>query len=473
MASNSLAKCLEKLKSDGASELLQNSFSRLYSSLSESSPGLILEKDIKPVSELADIENLKDCTGIGREALEKTVVLKLNGGLGTSMGLDRAKSLLPVKDGLSFLEVIAKQILSLRAESGCEVPLVLMNSFRTEQDSLDMIAQVEGFDSEESNVRLSFLQNRIPKISADNLGPVSFPENSELEWCPPGHGDLYTALLQTGLLEALRAKGFRYLFVSNADNLGASLDLNLLGYFVESSAGFMMEVADRTESDKKGGHLAYAADSGKLILREVAQCAKEDISNFLDIKKHRYFNTNSLWIDLEAFTKKTEEHKGVFPLPVIRNSKNVDPADKSSEKVIQLETAMGSAIEVFDKAIAVRVPRSRFLPVKKTSDLLVIQSDIFQLDASSNMVQSSSCQRLPLVVLDEEYFKTVDKFQLRFPKGVPSMINCQTLEVQGDITFGEGVICHGHVALTNNKGEPGLIPDGSTLNSDFKAYSKI
>ncbi len=473
MASDSLAKCLEKLKSDGASELLQNSFSRLYSSLSESSPGLIQEQDIKPVRELADIENLKDCSNTGREALKKTVVLKLNGGLGTSMGLDRAKSLLPVKDGLCFLEIIAKQILTLRADSGCQVPLVLMNSFRTEQDSLEMIAQVEGFNSEKSNVRLSFLQNRIPKISSKTFGPVSSPENSELEWCPPGHGDLYTALLETGLLEDLRGKDFRYLFVSNADNLGASLDLNLLGYFVESGSDFMMEVADRTESDKKGGHLAYASDSGKLILREVAQCANEDISNFQNIQKHKYFNTNSLWIDLEAFAAKAEEHSGVFPLPVIRNSKHVDPADKSTEKVVQLETAMGSAIEVFDKAIAIRVPRSRFLPVKKTNDLLVIQSDIFHLDGSHNMVRNSSCRQLPVVALDEEFFKTVDNFQLRFPKGVPSMISCQSLEVQGDITFGADVICQGHVALSNVQGNPSFIPDGSTLGSDFKAYTKV
>jgi len=470
MSTESLKSCLTKLEQDGASDLLQRAFTRLYSILERPSPGLIGEDQIKPVSRLNDIEALGDFSQQGKSALDKTVVLKLNGGLGTGMGLDKAKSLLTVKDGLSFLEIIAKQVVGLREKSGSSVPLILMNSFRTEEDSINLIEKVAGFRSGQSEISLSFLQNRIPKVKAHDLSAARFPENSELEWCPPGHGDIYTALIQTGLLEELIAQKYRYLFVSNADNLGASLDLNLLGYFAQSDSDFMMEVADRTESDKKGGHLALTADSGKLLLREVAQCPEEDLSSFQDISRHKFFNTNSLWLDLEALAAKAKEHHGVFPLPVIRNEKNINPADPDSEKVIQLETAMGSAIEIFEKASAIRVPRSRFLPVKKTNDLLVVQSDVYQLNESHQMVKNPSCASEPIVELDPEYFKTIEMFQSRFPEGVPSMVSCEKLKVRGDVTFGANVTCSGVVTLSCDEGSC-EVPAGSEIDAGYSLSS--
>ena len=127
-----------------------------------------------------------------------------------------------------------------------------------------------------------------------------------------------------------------------------------------------MEVADRTAADRKGGHLAQRLSDGRLVLRESAQCPDADMDAFQDIERHRYFNTNNLWIHLPSLRECLAEHDGVMGLPMIRNSKTLDPRDASSPKVYQLETAMGAAIAAFESAGALRVPRS---PVRAGQDV--------------------------------------------------------------------------------------------------------
>ena len=100
------------------------------------------------------------------------------------------------------------------------------------------------------------------------------------------------------MLDTLLANGYEVAFVSNADNLGAELDPLPLGYFVSERLPFLMEVADRTAADRKGGHLARRKSDGRLALRESAQCPDEDTDAFQDVDRHRYFNTNNLWINL-------------------------------------------------------------------------------------------------------------------------------------------------------------------------------
>src|SRR5205085_6939110 len=85
------------------------------------------------VTEVPDLSELRDPDPAD---VDRAVVVKLNGGLGTSMGMTAAKALLEVKDGLSFLDVIARQVLHLREATGARLPLVLMNSFYTRADSL-------------------------------------------------------------------------------------------------------------------------------------------------------------------------------------------------------------------------------------------------------------------------------------------------------------------------------------------------
>ena len=185
--------------------------------------------------------------------VQQTVVLKLNGGLGTSMGLDKAKSLLEVKNGNTFLDLTAKQVISMRQTFKQGVKFMLMNSFNTSKDTLDFLTKYPVLSTDPS---LELLQNKVPKVDKSNMKPAEWPLNRHLEWCPPGHGDLYTALYGSGKLDQLLSNGIKYMFVSNSDNLGATLDIDLLTYFASNNVPFLMECCARTEADKKGGHLA-------------------------------------------------------------------------------------------------------------------------------------------------------------------------------------------------------------------------
>lgn len=425
-----------RLVSDSAPELLIESFQRQFQHLCRGQTGLVSRSDLADIGPLPDLSALKD-DGHGLAA--KAVVIKLNGGLGTSMGLERAKSLLPVKNGMSFLEIIARQILHLRRVHRIPLPLLLMNSFSTEDDSLEELRKLPELSSQP--IPLSFLQNRVPKLRADDYSPVEWPADPEKQWCPPGHGDLYIALKTSGALDRLLDGGFEYAFVSNADNLGATLDLRILAEMDRKKIPFLMEVTDRTEADKKGGHLARRKD-GTLLLREIAMCPESELEDFQDIGRHPYFNTNNLWMNLRALADRRE-----IDLPIIINKKTVDPRDPSSTPVIQLETAMGSAIGVFENAAALRVPRIRFAPVKTTDDLLALWSDAYELTPEWHVKLDARRARPPVIRLDSRHYRLIDDFQKRFECGAPSLIACDSLSVKGDIQFGPGVVIQGAVAL--------------------------
>ncbi len=432
----------ERMAAERLPEIVIRSFGHYYGQLAAGETGLIAEREIRPVESLPDLEQLPaDLAEVGRAALPKTVLLKLNGGLGTGMGLERAKTLLMVREGLTFLDIIARQAIH------AGVPLVLMNSFNTHDDSLAALAR---YPELHRDIPLDFLQHKVPKVVQEDLTPARWPADPELEWCPPGHGDIYAALVTSGMLETLLGHGYETIFVANADNLGAELDLKLLGYFVHQRLPFLMEAADRTGADRKGGHLARRTGDGRLVLRESAQCPEEDSDAFQDIERHRYFNTNNLWINLPALDALLRQRDGLLHLPMIRNSKTVDPRDPDSPKVYQLETAMGSAIAAFEGAGALRVPRTRFSPVKNCDDLLAVRSDAYVLTPDWQVtVHPDRTEGVPVIRLDPRFYKMIDQMEARFPDGPPSLIDCARLTVQGDVLFGPGVVCRGAVEVTN------------------------
>ena len=449
------AESVEKMKAEGLPQAAIDTFTHYYDRLEAGETGLLREPEIEPLADVADAADLVE--DASPEVLDQAVVIKLNGGLGTSMGMTRAKSLLEVTDGLSFLDLIARQVLDLRERSGARLPLVLMNSFATREDSLAALERHEGLASD---VPADFVQNKEPKIRVDDLRPVEWPADPALEWCPPGHGDLYTALATSGMLDELLERGYRYAFVSNSDNLGATFEPRILAWFASQELPFLSEVCDRTEADKKGGHIAKLRDGGGLVLRETAQTAEEDVEAFQDVDRHPYFNCNNLWMDLRAVRSVLTERDGVMGLPMIVNRKTVDPGDKSSPEVFQLETAMGAAIAVFDGAQALRVPRERFVPVKTTNDLLVLRSDAYVVAGDARVALAPEREgRIPLVSLDDEHFKLVRDFDAHLPAGPPSLVACDRLVVQGDVTFGEGVVCRGTVEIEG----PAELEDGAVL----------
>jgi UTP--glucose-1-phosphate uridylyltransferase len=448
-----------KMRAEGLPPVAIDTFRRYWEQLRSGATGLVPEAEIEPVADLPDARALGDHGAAGRAALDATVVVKLNGGLGTSMGMSRAKSLLPVKGDRCFLDIVAEQVLALRAESGARLPLVLMNSFRTRDDSLARLARHPGLAAD---LPADFLQHKVPRLRVEDAQPVEWPADPEAEWCPPGHGDLYTALVTSGMLDRMREAGYRWAFVSNADNLGAVLDPNVLGWVASEDVPFLMEVARRTEADRKGGHLARRPGGG-LLLRESAQCPEADAAAFQDVSRHRFFNTNTLWLDLDALHRALEARDRVLGLPMIRNEKHVVPGDPDTPRVYQLETAMGAAISVFDGARALHVPRTRFAPVKTTDDLLVVRSDAYELSPRGELLPAVAPDALPVVELDPRHFKLVDDFDAHFPKGPPSLCACRRLRVRGDVYFGAGVVVEGDVEVAAGGDARREIADGTRL----------
>ncbi len=447
-------------------QLCTDVFLSQYEKMAAGEQSVIRENTIQSVSIVDDLETLPDFSEKGASVLDQALMLKLNGGLGTGMGLEKAKSLLVAKEGLSFLEIIIKQVLSQRKNFESDLPLVFMNSFSTETDTLEVLNQFPELLNGQKGIPLTFLQNKVPKLLASTLEPVEWPTDPSKVWCPPGHGDIYTALQTSGILDQLLSAGIKYAFISNSDNLGASMDLSVLGYFAEQNASFMMEVADRTEADRKGGHLAQFAD-GRLMLRESAQCHKNDEASFQDISKHKYFNTNNLWIRLDRLKQQLTANKGMLDLPLIQNTKTVDPRESSSPKVIQLETAMGAAISNFNDSIALRIPKTRFAPIKTTNELLGLWSNAFVLDENNLVIKNPARTIGHIVVnLDDAYFKKIDDLQARFSEGAPDLLACEKLTISGDVKFGADVKVIGNVSITNDSNQQLTIVSGSVLEDD-------
>jgi UTP--glucose-1-phosphate uridylyltransferase len=450
-----------KLNEEGLPSVVIDTFSHYYRKLVTGETGLIYDRDISAVApeEIESAENLVPYKAAGKKAFEKSVRITLNGGLGTSMGLTGAKSLLKVKDDKSFLDIIVQQT------RGIGVKLALMNSFNTHRDTLAALEKIDPHHQP-----LTFLQHKFPKILKNNLRPASWPKNPELEWNPPGHGDVYTALYTSGMLHRLLDEGVLYAFISNSDNLGANMDAALLGYFSENSFPFMMEVAEKTVTDVKGGHLARLAN-GRLVLREIAQCPPAERDACMDIERYCFFNTNNIWINLKILAELIEREKAIY-LPMILNPKTLDPRDKTSPEVYQIETAMGAAISLFDGAAAVRVPRSRFFPVKMCSDLLAVRSDCFAFASNGNLVVNPERQKKghpdTLVVdLDPKYYGKIDLFDARFKSGIPSLVNCETLKIEGDVRFERDVTITGRVLIKNSRASQAVVEKDTVIEKDL------
>ena len=404
-----------------------------------------------PKGSIVDYDRLEvpDYAG-SKELLEKLAVCKLNGGLGTSMGCVGPKSTIEVKDGKSFLDLIVAQIQALNEEFDVKVPLILMNSFNTDRDTKRVVRKY----SEDLDIH-TFRQNKFPRLRRDSLLPVSTVSDKIETSYPPGHGDLFSSIMQSGILDRLVRQGKRYLFIANADNLGASVDLRILHLLASSGAPFVMEVTDKTRADVKGGTLVRTKDSS-LRLLEIVQVPEEYQEEFKSVKKFKIFNTNNVWLDLVELEKKLRD--GTLRLDLIVNKKTVDQIP-----VIQLETAIGSGINSFDDSLAVKVPRIRFLPVKKTNDLLLVQSNLF---IERNGILEKNPERqfdgLPLIRLGR-CFETVEEYQKRF-RTIPDILELDLLTVVGNVFFERHTTLKGNVILVCD-GEELHIPENAVLEN--------
>jgi UTP--glucose-1-phosphate uridylyltransferase len=404
------------------------------------------DKFLVPRASLKDPDNM----AIQRD-LAKVAVCKLNGGLGTSMGCESPKSTLIVREDKSFLDLIVDQLCAVEKEFGVQVPLILMNSFYTHAETEKVIEKYR--DRLKIN---SFQQNKFPRLLEDTRQPLSEEEFGRDVWYPPGHGDFYSCILDKGLLDSLLKEGKEVLFVANADNLGAVIDPGILHHILENDIPFLIEMTPKTPADVKGGTIYQEGDRVKLL--EIASVPEEHKEEFCSQRKFKVFNTNNIWINLRHLREYLE--KGPLDLTVIVNRKTI-----AGKNIIQLETAIGSAVECFPGAVGLTVQRDRFMPVKKTDDLLLVQSDLFVLDKgrlSRNPDRKQTA--LPSVQLGEK-FADLKGFQKRISH-VPGMLDLDSLKVEGDVRFGKGVQLKGYIKLMALTDKPLLIPDGATLENE-------
>ncbi len=378
---------------------------------------------------------------ITKEIVKKIAIIKLNGGLGTSMGLNKAKTLLKIKENYTFLDIILKQIRFLRKQTEVDVPLIFMNSYNTSYDTLNY-SDVK-FINHQNGFPVEFIQNRVPRIRQDNLEPFG-DGNSPKDWCPPGHGDIFLSLKISGILDLLLQKGIEYIFISNGDNLGAIFEPSIMAYLIDQKLDFISEVTLKTPADVKGGILYRDKINNRIKLLETAQVAPENKKDFEDTTRFKDFNINNIWVNLNSLKNTLDRNE--LDLSLIVNPKWVD-----NIPVFQLETAMGSAIGSFIKTKVIRVPRNRFAPVKKCNDLLVKKSDVFILDEKFALIPSKELKAEPIVSLSSEY-DDIQKFEELFIN-IPSLKECSEIKIKGQFQFDIPVKIRNNVTLNNPSNE--------------------
>jgi UTP--glucose-1-phosphate uridylyltransferase len=438
---------------------MDNFFSLFRRYLNDRAKGTVIDWNrIAPPKEDQVVEYSSLPNSEAVEYLNKLAVVKLNGGLGTSMGCVGPKSVIEVRDGMSFLDLSVRQIEYLNRTYDVNVPFVLMNSFNTDSDTANIIKKYEGHNID----IMTFNQSRYPRVIKDSLLPAPKSADSQIsDWYPPGHGDVFESLYNSGILDKLIERGIEIIFLSNADNLGAVVDLRILQHMVDTKAEYIMELTDKTKADVKGGTIIDYEGSVRLL--EIAQVPKEHVNEFKSIKKFKYFNTNNIWMNLRAVKRVVENNE--LNMEIIPNEKSI-PADKKGEadlRVLQLETAVGAAIKHFRNAHGVNVPRRRFLPVKTCSDLMLVKSNLYTLQHGQLVIDPNRFGPAPLIKLGSDY-KKVSKFQERIPS-IPNIVELDHLTITGAVNVGRGVTLKGTVIIVASEGSTIDIPPGSILEN--------
>ncbi|MBT3515697.1 MAG: UTP--glucose-1-phosphate uridylyltransferase [Flavobacteriaceae bacterium] len=382
-------------------------------------------------------------------SLAQLAVCKLNGGLGTTMNCRGPKSAIIVREKKTFINILVEQISELNKKYKADVPLYFMNSFNTHDATERIISRVKG-----TTRILSFCQHSYPRLLADESGFLDLQKKSADAWYPPGHGDLFSCILENGYLDSLIKEGRECLFISNADNLGAVIDLKILDYMINEDIPFLMEVTSKTTADMKGGVLCQGKD--RIQLLEIANVPPEHVAEFCGNKKFKFFNTNNIWINLIHLKRMLKE--GPLDLDLVINRKQVKKQD-----ILQLETTVGSALNLFPGSVGMNVPRSRFLPVKKTSDLLLVQSNLFDLDRGilkrDSAINDSNLPRINL----KDPFNDLKEYQRRVPVP-PDIAELSSLELEGQVQFNGNVTLKGNVRLISHKKKI-RIPKGAVLEN--------
>ncbi|XP_054815270.1 UTP--glucose-1-phosphate uridylyltransferase-like isoform X2 [Prosopis cineraria] len=383
--------------------------------------------DITLVSE--DIEETK-------KLLDKLVVVKLNAGLGTKMmGLDIPKSTVNVSDGLTFLDLIINQIETLNSKYECGVPLVLLNTSDIHDNTLKIL---EKYSTSSINIQ-AFKQDQGSEVilSGDHLGKG--------EVCPFENGGAFLSLAESGTLDLLLTQGKEYILVINSDNVATVIDPSILNYLLNNKIDCCIEVTQGHSSD-------FHSQLRNFKLQEIARNPDKQMKD-----QFKLIDTTNMWVNLRAIKRLVDTDKLKY------NNQSVSKENDIDQSLLQ-KTAAGSTIQFFERAIGVSVPESRYLPLNTTTDLLLIQSDLY---TSKEGVLTRNPNRAdpidPEIHLGPEFEKVGD-FQSRF-KSIPSIVGLDSLTVTGDVWFGDNITLKGVVTIAAKPGMKLEIPEGVVIEN--------
>ncbi|XVF56735.1 hypothetical protein PTKIN_Ptkin06aG0144200 [Pterospermum kingtungense] len=357
-----------------------------------------------------------------KQLLDKLVVVKFNGASGKNMGFSGPKSLIEVKNGSTSLDLIVNQIQSLNSKYGSNVPLLLMNSRRTHNDSLKVLDKYSS----------SMVEIHPFSQGEQTQQELSANEEGEDEWYSSDHGAQFLSLLNSGTLDLLLSQGKEYALVINPDNVAAVVDPKILNHLTQNSIEYCMEVTPTTST----GLMNFMASSlqGKFKLEDFTSNPTQSL-----VKKFKFIDTRNMWIDLKAIKRLI---------------------DNNALKLDELST-----LKLFEKSIGITIPQSRFLPLNSTSDLLLLQSDLYTFAEGAlvhNELRTSPTN--PSISLGAEFEKISD-FKSRF-KSIPSIVRLDSLEVTGDVWFGADIALKGRVVIAAEPGVTLRIPDGVVLKNE-------
>ncbi|KAJ0106630.1 hypothetical protein Patl1_19459 [Pistacia atlantica] len=387
--------------------------------------------------------------------LDKLVVVKFNGVLGTNMGFGGPKSAIEVHDKLTFMDLMVNQIESLNSKFGCNVPLVLMDTTETNNDT----------------------QKVVEKYSASKIDIHSFSQKplegqtGKDKQHPSDHGAVFLSLMKSGTLDVLLSQGKEYALVVHADNAAAVVDPKILNHLIQNKIEYCMEVTPTTSIDLRNSMINLR--QGKYQLVNITQNPAKHHCFLLNtpadvlfccsfmIKKSdgkfKFIDTRNLWVDLKAVKRLVDTD--ALKMESLSASK-----EENGYKINLQDTAAGSAIRFFDHTMSINVPPSRFLPLNSTSDLLLLQSDLYSsIDGILVRNNARNNPSNPSIELGPEFEKVSD-FLSRF-KSIPSIIKLDSLKVAGDVWFGAGITLKGRVNIAAKPGMKLEIPDGAVLEN--------
>ncbi|XP_006359120.1 UTP--glucose-1-phosphate uridylyltransferase isoform X1 [Solanum tuberosum] len=345
-----------------------------------------------------------------KQLLDKLVVLKFNGNLGSDMGFSGPKSALEVCNGLTCLDFVVNHIESINSKYGCNIPLLMMNTPSTHDGIMKVLEKHPN-----KNIH-TFTQSQRQQENIEDMSESRTLNKSSAQekLYPSNLLEVFLSLNSSGKLEPLISQGKEYFLLLQSENLAEVVDPKILNHLIKNSIEHCVEVMPTTSGTEE---TSLPPQEGRIQ-------SKEHVKSI-----------NTMWMSMSCV-----------------------------ERLLQRNDLGFTSSKFFDRAFAIDTPWSRYLPVERTSDLLILQSDLYT-SVEGTLVRNAARAnpKDPSIELGPE-FGNVDDFRSLF-KSIPSIIELDSLKVTGDVWFGTGITLKGKVSIAARPGMKIVIPDGMELKN--------